>query len=219
MKVAVYSELLDKIVDVYEGYSNVLRGTTQPYYHQKIKRLLPNLEYRPDGELYRETLMEHVGSLPIVASTIYPYVNDSEVDLGHALLLLSIHDIGELATGDEITFLKNKDKPKTGLNEVDEAIKLLDPYYHDLYLEIEEKKTKTAKFAKSIDKITPDILDYINPPEITVSRYKDLMKRSPKEIVPLIKEYKHPYMIWNDFLKDFHLYLLDKINQKLKHFY
>ncbi len=219
MKSTIYAQVLNKIIEFYEGYSKVIRGTTQPYTYNRIKSKLPSLDYKPDVELFRETLVEHVGSLPIVASTVYPYINDIEVDLGHALLLLSIHDIGELSTGDEITFLKDKNNPPNGISEKDSAIKLLDPYYHDLYLEVEERKTKSARFAKSIDKITPDILDLILPAEITILRYKELMKKSPKEIVPLIKEFKHPYMLWNPFMTKFHLHLLDEIDKKLKSYY
>ncbi|NQU83332.1 MAG: HD domain-containing protein, partial [Parcubacteria group bacterium] len=127
-----------------------------------------------------------------------------------------VHDIGELITGDEITFTKKKDNND---NERKSALKILHPSLHSLYEEAENVQTKNAKFAKSIDKITPDILDVLTPPEITIIRYKHYTKWEAKDIVKIIKEHKHPYMTWNPFLRDFHLFLLDQLEQSLSPFY
>ncbi|MBP9686841.1 MAG: HD domain-containing protein [Candidatus Doudnabacteria bacterium] len=48
-----------------------------------------------------ESLLEHVGSLPVVATFLYPYLEQKEkVDLGRTLTMLAIHDIGEIIVGD-----------------------------------------------------------------------------------------------------------------------
>jgi 5'-deoxynucleotidase YfbR-like HD superfamily hydrolase len=70
--------------------------------------------------------------------------------------MLAIHDIGELITGDENTFTKQS---AAKIPEHEAAIKLLHPSYHELYRDVESQTTQTAKFAKAIDKITPDLLD------------------------------------------------------------
>ena len=165
-------EILEKIEFLFEKYSLERRGMTQPYLLDVINKKFKDYQYNPVDEVIRETLMEHVGSTPIVATTFFPYINDPEVNLGNALTMLSIHDIGELVVGDQITFVKVSDPQN---KEREEALKLLDPYYHNLYNEMEEKITQTAKFAKSVDKITPDIYDYLTPVDITKKRFKHFM--------------------------------------------
>lgn len=210
------SQVLDTVIDIYGRYSLEYRATTQPFYLQTLQHARPDYVWQPEDLRIRESLLEHVGSLPIIASQLYPYIDDPEVNLAHALALLSIHDIGELATGDEITFTKKKGKTD---NEQEEALKLLHPSLHGMYREIEGRTTRTAQFAKAIDKITPDIIDLITPAEISVVRYKHFVKKEASEIVPMIKEFKHPYMTWNPFMTQFHLELLGRLDKKLQPFY
>ncbi len=189
-------EILDNVEYLFEHYSLERRATTQPYLVQVIKESVPDYPIRPDDPLVRETLLEHVGSLPVIATALYPYIDDPEVDLGQALIMLAIHDIGELATGDEITFTKQK---VTAQAEQEAALKLLPRQYHELYKDVESKSSKTAKFAKAIDKITPDILDYLTPVEVTVPRLKHFVGIDKDQIVDTIVQHKRPYMLWNRF--------------------
>jgi len=205
-------ELLNKLEFLFEKYSTEMRATTQPYSLLMVFDYIKDYVYNPEDNLVRESLLEHVGSLPIVATAFYPYINDDEVDIGKSLLMLSIHDIGELITGDEITFTKDhnhKDK------EQESAMALLDASYHDIYKDMESQTSKSAKFAKSIDKITPDIIDYLTPANITTIRYKHFVGIEPKEIASLILKHKRPYMLWNPFMTEFHKLLLEKISEKL----
>lgn len=169
--------------------------------------------YEPDDDLVRETLMEHVGSLPVIATALYPHINDPAVNLGDALTMLAIHDIGELMTGDEMTFTKAESAADP---EHEAALQLLDPIYHDLYNDVESKGSATAKFAKSIDKITPDIVDYLTPADITIQRFKHFVGIDANEIVDLIVKHKRPYMLWNPFMTEFHIYLIEQTTAKLK---
>jgi 5'-deoxynucleotidase YfbR-like HD superfamily hydrolase len=198
---------------LFQKYSEELRATTQPYYLSKAIKHIPNYEYRPDDPLIRETLMEHVGSLPMLAAAFYPHVNNADVDLGKALTMLAIHDIGELITGDEITFTK---KANAKDPERDAALSLLHKIYHATYDDIETQTSPSAKFAKAIDKINPDILDYLTPAHITIERYKHFVGTEPVKIVALIENKKRPYMLWNPFMTEFHILLLDKLAAKLK---
>jgi hypothetical protein len=211
-----YSDILDTVIDIYSRYSRERRATTQPYHLQTLLDSQPGYVWNPDDFIIRESLLEHVGSLPIVASQLYPFIDDAEVDLGHALALLSIHDIGELATGDEITFTKKASKAD---DEKVEALKLLHPSMHEMYLEIEERRTQTARFAKAVDKIAPDILDLVTPVELNIKRYQHFAKMEAKDIVPKIREFKHPYMTWNPFMTGFHLELLDRMEKQFKPYY
>ncbi|MCW1949020.1 MAG: HD domain-containing protein [Candidatus Shapirobacteria bacterium] len=207
----IYQKVLSQIIFVYTRYSTEHRANTQPFHLQKIQNQFQNYQYNCKDLVVREPLIEHSGSLPIIATTIYPYIKNKNVDLGTALIMLAIHDIGELITGDEITFTK-----KESQNEKNQALKLLPKQFHSTYLEMENLNSDTAKFAKAIDKMTPDIIDLITLPEVTIKRYKILVNKNPDEIIPLIKEYKHHYMIWNNFLKNLHLEILNQLDQKLQ---
>lgn len=213
MKQADLQTILDKVEFLFERYSMTRRASTQPYMLKVAQEQIPDYSYGPDNELVRETLIEHVGSLPMLAIELFPNISDPEVDLARALEMLAIHDIGELVTGDEMTFTK---KPDGAALEHQAALKLLDPMYHDLYNEVEGKTTKSAKFAKSIDKINPDIIDYLMPPDITIWRYRHFMGTNADQIIDLIVKHKRPYMLWNPFMTGFHIFLMDRLADKLK---
>jgi HD domain-containing protein len=207
------AELLEKFEFLFENYSNELRATTQPYQLQRVGDKVTAYKYHPEDILVRETLMEHIGSLPMVAIEFYPYINDASVDLGQALVMLAIHDIGELVTGDEMTFTKKASSKKP---EHAAALKLLDASYHDIYEDVESQASQTAKFAKAIDKITPDIYDYLTPADITIQRFRHFVGIEQDEIMDLLLKHKRPYMLWNPFMTEFHKLLYEKIAAKLK---
>lgn len=212
----IFKQTLDQIIFLYKKYSQEHRASTQPFHLEKVHFLVKDYVYKYDDLLVREPLIEHIGSLPIVATTIYPYIKNPNVDLGRALIMFSIHDIGELVTGDEIVFTKKKVKED---EEKKQAFKLLPEFYHSIYLEMEERLSDTARFAKAVDKMTPDIVDLMCTAEVTIERYRQYVNKKPKEIVPTIKEFKHPFMFWNDFMTQLHLEILERIDKKLKPFY
>jgi hypothetical protein len=59
----------------------------------------------------------------------------------------------------------------------------------------------------------------LTPAEITIERYRRFTKKEPEEIVPMIKDFKHPYMTWNPFMTQLHLEILQRMDKKLKPFY
>lgn len=205
-------KLLKEISFLYQKYSDELRAATQPYQLSRIQDHFGSYKYNATDGVVRESLLEHVGTLPMLAIAFYPYINDPRVDLGQALIMLAIHDIGELVVGDVSTFKKKKED---GVAEYEAALSLLDPMYHDIYDQAEKKSNPTAKFAKAIDKIAPDILDYLTPRDLTIHRFKQLYKLSPEGIVPLIVEHKRPYMLWNPFMTEFHKLLMAELAAKL----
>lgn len=206
-------EILDKVEYLFEHYSLERRATTQPYLLKMVKGRLKGYKYHPYDDLVRETLIEHVGSLPILGTALYPYIDDPEVDLGQSLIMMAIHDIGELITGDEMVFTKKAD---SHIAERRAALKLLDPIYHNAYNDAETKTSKSAKFAKSIDKINPDIIDYLMPAEITRWRYREYVGIEPDQIIETIVEHKRPHMLWNPFMTEFHTFLLEQLDKKLR---
>lgn len=206
-------KILDEIEFLFEHYSLERRASTQPYLLKVAQEQLKGYDYQPDDALVRETLIEHVGSLPMLGTALYPYIEDSEVDLGQSLIMMAIHDIGELITGDEMVFTK---KAGSHIAEREAALKLLNPIYHDIYDDAETKTSKSAKFAKSIDKINPDIIDYLMPPEITKWRYKEYVGIEPDQIIDTIVKHKRPHMLWNPFMTEFHIFLLKQLDKKLQ---
>ncbi len=198
---------------MFKKYSEEIRATTQPFYLNKARNCITNYKYHPEDTIVRETLMEHIGSLPMVATAFYPHLNDESVNLGKTLTMLAIHDIGELIIGDEMTFTK---KTNTKNTERAAALSLLHTTYHKAYDEVENQSSTSAKFAKALDKITPDIYDYLTPADITIWRYKHFLGLEPDKIVSLVKAKKRPYMLWNSFMTDFHTLLLDRLEAKLK---
>lgn len=206
-------KLLTEIEFLFEKYSQELRATTQPYHLEKVKQNIKAYKYHPDDVLVREPLIEHVGSLPMIATAIFPFINDDDVDLGKALTMLAIHDIGELITGDEITFTK---KASSKDPEYEAAISLLHPSYHDAYDDVETQGSKSAKFAKAIDKITPDIMDYLTPADITIWRFKHFVGIEADEIIPMMIKHKRPYMLWSPFMTELHKLLYEKLAAKLQ---
>jgi len=205
-------DILAKIEFLFEHYSLERRATTQPYLLQTAQQELKGFVYNPDSPLIRETLMEHVGSLPMLATALYPHIDDPEVDLGKTLTMLAIHDIGELTIHDEITFTK---KSGDNATEREAAFNLLDPMYYGLYDDTEAKGSTSAKFAKAIDKINPDIIDYLTPADITKQRYKHFLGIESDQIIDTIVKHKRPYMLWNPFMTEFHTYLIEQLDKKL----
>jgi hypothetical protein len=206
-----YEPILNNIAKILNGYVEEKRFTTKQARLNEIKEKFSSYEYDPDDAIIRETLLEHVGTTPIVATILYPHINDPEVDLGMALRMLAVHDIGELVVGDEIVFKKSHDK-KT---EQAAALNLLDPIYHGIYLEAESLGSKTAKFAKSVDKISADIEDYLTDADVTDMRFARFVDTPRNKIVGLIRKHKRPYMEWNEFMLGFHDYLMKQLGKKL----
>lgn len=205
-------KVLSEIERLIKGYSLERRASTQPFLLSAVQDFTRDYTYNPQDTLVRETLIEHVGSLPIVATALYPYINDEDVNIGDSLTMLAIHDIGELITGDENTFTKQKDASQ---REYEAGLSILHESYHDLYKDVESKTSKSAKFAKSIDKITPDIFDYLTPANITIERYKYFVGINPTEIIDVVVKHKRPYMTWNPFMTEFHNLLMSRLREKL----
>lgn len=212
-KSAIIPELINELEWLYEKYSNEVRSATQPYLLNKANTVIKGYKYHPEAPLIRESLLEHVGALPVIAATIHPYINDSRVDLGRAMVMLAIHDIGELVTQDVNTFIKKNSESE---EERQQALKLLHESYHDVYNDMETQRSQTAKFAKSIDKFAGDLMDYVTPAEITIHRLKHFVGVEADEIIPLIIKHKRPYMLWNPFMTELHIELINKLASKLK---
>lgn len=205
-----FDERMADIEFLLKRYTREFRTSLQPYRYNIQKEIDPNYQYNPADQFIRESLIEHVGVLPIFATYFYPYIDES-VNLGRALEMLAIHDIGELTLGDENTFTKKNEKAEA---ESQEALKLLHPRYHNIYLEFEAAKTNDAKYANTIDKIAPDIFDYFVDKNITIERLKHFANLAAHEIIPTIERHKSPHMQWSSFFKGFHKELMQRLKER-----
>ena len=191
------SKVLDELHSLLENYGNVYRMeniSSRVDYYEKYSDLSRS-EIDCDNELVRESLSEHVGHLPIAASFLHQYMeNRDEIDLGNALLMLSIHDIGETKEGD-IPFYEKTESD--GDKEFNTALKLIPDYLHQYYKEVENPITTTGQFAKAIDKIIPNIIESNQYPELTKKRYEG-HGHNPKDFF----ERKRKYFEFSPFLLD-----------------
>jgi 5'-deoxynucleotidase YfbR-like HD superfamily hydrolase len=154
-------ELIEKLLSLYISYTREHRSSIQPDKLTLVKE--KGIEINFEDNIIRESLLEHVGHLPITAVAVYSYISNKEVDLGKALIMLSIHDISESKTGDIAIFLKTQKDYQT---DHDVTLEMIDDNLKDLYLDFEGQLTETGKFAKSIDKMVADILDLLVPAEL-----------------------------------------------------
>lgn len=157
----------------------------------------------------QETLMEHVGMLPVLAVYFHSQIEE-QVDSGRVLSMLAVHDIGELIHGDKNVFIK---EAQDDVEEAEAALSLLDKRYHNLFLEYEEQETNEAKFAKSVDKIAPDILDILTDKQVTIERLKHFAKLEPEDIALAIETKKSPYMQWSTFFRSFHSDVMEELKE------
>jgi len=205
----IYKELLQKLKDRYIGYASTYRASIQPFKYESYYRDKSIQELDVEDPRIKESLIEHVGHLPITAVTLFPYLDDKEVDLGKTLEMLAIHDIGEIVLGDYMIFKKTEDNV---IEERKKAYELLEGIYYETYEDVENQLSASGKFAKSVDKIVADIMEFALDPEITKKRYKVEACLEPGQIVVSKREKKMKYMLWNDFLKTFYEYLLEELN-------
>lgn len=195
-----YKKLLDDLLFQLEAYSSVYRKSTQPFIRSKISSHFPGYVSDFEHEIIRESLLEHVGSLPVIASYLHPYL-DEAVDLGKSLTMMAIHDIGELIVGDQLTYAKSAEQ---GSGEFTAAMGLLHENYKSLYEEMDRLVTNEAKFVKSVDKLAPNLLDYICGEDYFIGRMTSQAGWPAKEAIMNVRKNKRPFMEWSKFLTAFH---------------
>lgn len=135
-------------------------------------------------ETLKETLIEHVGHLPILASYLHEHIEHTDkVNLGRSLIMLSIHDIGETKLGDIFAYTKTTSQE---VDEIEVAKTLLSPALIPYLEEYEAGSSSDAKYAKSIDILAPllhatDLIGYIHTRflEYGGSNEKIIQKKRP----------------------------------------
>ena len=153
-------------------------------------------------ERLKETLLEHVGHLPILATYLHEHSEHTEkINLGRALIMLSIHDIGETKLGDVFAYTKTQ---KDELDEITAAKNLLSQSLIPYLEEYEENETLDAQYAKSIDILAPllhsvDFIGYIH------ARFLKFGGTNEKII-----NKQRPYLLWDKTLLEIFDFCLEQ---------
>ncbi len=180
-------ECLAKLLDLLARYSGVYRG---PYLPSRVGQGVAE----PGSNLMRESLADHIGALPIVATFLYSYLGEKELDIGKVLLMLAIHDIGETVTGDILTVKRQKTENEV-VTEREAALSQLAADYHAIYEEFERNKSREAKFAHSIDKISPNLYELMIDKDLARQRHTHF----GFNIIEAVEKDRN-LMEWNSFL-------------------
>ena len=112
-----------------------------------------------------ENTAEHCWHLALMALLLTEYA-ESEINLGHLLELLLIHDLVEIYAGDTYCYDNDETKDQEareaqaaeklfGLLPVDQSTRL-----HKLRNEFEEGRSSEARFAVSLDRLMPLLLNH-----------------------------------------------------------
>ncbi|NTU99341.1 HD domain-containing protein [Candidatus Falkowbacteria bacterium] len=183
-------QLIQELIDLQNAYAKTYRAMVTG---ERLNHGLKNdEEIDVVSERLREPLLEHVGHLPMIASFLYPYIeNKGKVDLGRTLIMLSIHDIGETVVGDMLSFKKTAEHAS---NERLAALDILPEELVPYYEEHEAGESFDAKFAKAIDTIAP-FLHELSMPNLTRTRFAVHGFDSEK-----IEKKKRPLFLWDSVL-------------------
>lgn len=190
----VGKKILDSLIELQRAYASTYRGMTTEERHRNLisSGLITNYDY--DSEFIREPLIEHTGHLPVIASYLWQYAeHKSDINLGRALIMLSIHDIGEIEVGDKVTFHKNQ---KDNDDEYEVVKKRLPEELLKYFDEFEARETTDAKFAKMVDSLAPELHE-LALPEVTKERFEHF-KFNTQSII----DKKEKYFTWDENFKE-----------------
>ncbi len=187
------TEAVDELFTLQRNYAHEPRWIISPERYSRLVETGIIVDWDPGDEAAREPLLEHVGHLPMLAAFLYPHAEHKDnIDLGRALIMLAVHDIGETTEGDIFAYDKTSED---GEDEFEAARRLLPPELFVYYKEFEERKSMDAKFAKAIDAFAPLFHELVIPPEVTQKRFEmygfDVSK---------IEERKRPQVDWDSNL-------------------
>ena len=106
----------------------------------------------------RESVAEHTWRMSLMAIILHKEV-DSNIDIGHTLKMIIVHDLGEVYVGDYQVYGKKVPENKHELEEkaLSKLLQTLPTYSQEeimsLWNEFEHRETPEAKFAVALDKL------------------------------------------------------------------
>jgi HD domain len=191
------SKIFVAIIELHKNYSLIHRRNVSYDKYVVLEKcgLLESQKVTVDQPIISESLLEHVGNLPVVATFLYPHLEQKEkIDLGRVLTMLAIHDIGEVVVGDGHPHRKTQEHIES---EYQAALGLLSPNYHQLLDEYETRESLDAKYAKAVDVFSTFLSDQLHPPTMVRTRLR-MHGFSWQEI----EEKRFKIFEWDAFLKE-----------------
>ncbi len=122
---------------------------------------------KPRGTDRFENPAEHSWQIALLALSLASFA-DPAVDIAHVIAMLLVHDIGEIDTGDTLTFVEGGwvERKAAELEAVRRIFGLLPADVADRYLalwqEFEAGETIDSRFANAADRAMPVILNLAN---------------------------------------------------------
>jgi putative hydrolases of HD superfamily len=122
---------------------------------------------RPLGLARQENSAEHSWQIAVLALTMREFAAEP-VDVDHVVAMLLVHDIGEIDTGDTIAYAVGgwDERKAAELAAVQRIFGMLPEPLRSRYLalwqEFEEGSTPESRFANSVDRAMPVLLNLAN---------------------------------------------------------
>jgi putative hydrolase of HD superfamily len=122
---------------------------------------------RPLGLERYENSAEHSWQIALLAASMVEHAEEP-VDLDHVILMLLVHDIGEIDTGDTIVYAEGgwEERKAAELAAVERIFGILgEPQrsrFLGLWKEFEAGKTAESRFANAADRAMPVLLNLAN---------------------------------------------------------
>lgn len=206
-----YQSILEKITSLLKSYACIKRGQILLPQYQDFQNYVP-WKISIENPCIRESLLTHVGCLPILASFLHPYIEHTQTtDLGKVLSMLAIHDIWETIVWDVISLQRNHSS-KEEKDEINAAKQLLPRNQFKLLEEFEKMETNESKFSKALDRLICLLRWYIDKPEIERERrsyYWATLSEMYKKWLPRME--RDEFLLW------FFNYLVNKMKENVFH--
>ena len=122
---------------------------------------------RPVGLDRYENSAEHSWQLALFAISLAPYA-EPKTEINHVIRMLLVHDIGEIDTGDTFVFVQGgwEQRKAAELVAVKRIFGLLPQNQAEAFVELWEEfeisQTPEARFANSVDRAMPVLLNLAN---------------------------------------------------------
>ena len=124
--------------------------------------------------------------------------------------MLAVHDIGETKVGDVLTVVREKTNQEITAEQT-AALDQLDTIHHSTFEEFEANQSNEAKFAHSVDKITPNLYEFLIPVELATERHSHF----GFNIVQAVEK-DRDLMEWDAFLLNFYDELIQRTKDRFK---
>lgn len=118
------------------------------------------------GDRRNENSAEHSWHLGVMAMLLKEYVECSNLDLLRVMKMLLIHDVVEIDAGDTFAYDEHgyEDKEEREIKAAQRIFNILPPdqaqEIWDLWREFEDRQTPEARYAASLDRLQPLLLNY-----------------------------------------------------------